>query len=112
LVAKAQTHHLDNNAAELIAAGAGDADDLMTTAQVAAWLGVSMIWLHIGRMRGYGPPFVRMGPRLIRYKRSDVLEWLAERAYRSTGEYARRGRNRSRVGRKKINRGGSALNAT
>jgi hypothetical protein len=108
LVAKAQTHHLDNRLDELIAAGAGDPDDLMTISEVAAWLRVSLIWLHIGRMKGYGPPFVRIAPRHIRYKRSDVLAWLKARTYRSTDEYARRGRNR--VGRKKMHRGGSALN--
>jgi hypothetical protein len=97
--ANPKTFHLDKRAADLIVQGAGDPDDLMTTAQVAAWWDVSMIWLHISRMRGDGPPFIQIAPRHIRYKRSHLLAWLEERMRLSTNEYARRGRKR--VGKKK-----------
>jgi hypothetical protein len=57
-------------------------------------------------MRGDGPPFIQIAPRLIRYKRSHVLAWLEARKCLCTSEYARRGPNR--VGRQRRSR----LNAT
>lgn len=71
-------HHLDKRAAELIAAGAGDPDDLLTTKDVAAWFGVSKQWLEINRSKGDGPPFIKLG-RMVRYRRDAVLQWLDER---------------------------------
>ena len=84
-----KTLHIDKRAGDLLAEGAGDADDLMTISAVADWLGVSLIWLHIGRQRGYGPAFLKLAPRHIRYKRSDVLAWLESRRRLRTSEYAR-----------------------
>jgi predicted DNA-binding transcriptional regulator AlpA len=83
-------HHLDRRAKDLIeaAAGEGPPDDLLTTAGVSAWLGISVQWLDIGRCRGYGPAFVRLSPRRIRYRRADVIAWLSERTHRSTAGYA------------------------
>jgi hypothetical protein len=71
----------------------------MTVSAVAAWFQVSLITLHIWRMNGKGPPYLQLAPRLIRYKRSDVLEWLEGRRRLCTSEYT--GRNRSRVGRRR-----------
>jgi predicted DNA-binding transcriptional regulator AlpA len=73
------THHLDKRADDLITTGANDPDDLLTTKQLAAWLGVSTTTLEIWRCEGKGPPFVRITPRMVRYRRGDVLQWLAER---------------------------------
>lgn len=82
-------HHLDRRAEAIVERGnEGDADDLLSTAQVAAWLGVSLQFLEIGRHRGYGPKFVRLSPRRVRYRRSDVLTWLKERTHAATNEYA------------------------
>jgi hypothetical protein len=89
---------LDRRADSLAAAGAGNPDDLLLTEEVAAWLHVSMQWLEIGRCEGYGPPFKKLSPRMVRYKRSDVLEWLEGRSHASTAEY-RRNRPRSNRGR-------------
>jgi hypothetical protein len=82
--------HIDKRAAEVAALGGGaDDDDLLTTIQVAAWLGVSVQFLEIGRSSGgYGPPFTRLAPRAIRYRRGDVLQWLRERTHARTSEYA------------------------
>jgi hypothetical protein len=82
-------HHLDKRAAHLIAAAsAGDPGDLLTTKQMATWLGVSVQWLEIGRTKGYGPPFVKLAPRkMVRYRRGDVQAWLAARVHASTAEY-------------------------
>jgi predicted DNA-binding transcriptional regulator AlpA len=80
-------HHLDRRAADLVATPGGD-DELLNTAQLAAWLGCSPQWVEIGRHKGYGPRFERLGPRCIRYRRGDVRAWLSERSHVSTNEYA------------------------
>jgi predicted DNA-binding transcriptional regulator AlpA len=83
-----RSHHLDKRAGGIAAAAAGeDEDELLTTAQVAEWLGVSEPWLEIGRSKNWGPPFVKLTPRLVRYLRSAVLAWLHERTHRCTKEY-------------------------
>jgi hypothetical protein len=66
-----------------------DADHLMTTLQVANWLGVSTQWLEIMRMQAGGPPFLRLSPQMIRYRRDDVVKWLKERDFRFTSQYMR-----------------------
>ena len=81
-------HHLDKRAAE-IASQIGDDDDLLDTRQVADLLGMSTQWVEIARHKGIGPPYVRITPRCVRYRRSDVKAWLNERCHRWTGEYAR-----------------------
>ena len=82
-------HHLDRHAGAIIAAASGDDDDLLTTAAVAALFHVSKQWLEIGRSSGrYGPPFVRLAPQVVRYRRGDLKAWLAERQHASTAEYA------------------------
>jgi predicted DNA-binding transcriptional regulator AlpA len=88
-----RTHHLDKRAAGLLAAalGSGNMDDLLTTKQVAPWLNISTQWLEIGRVREYGPKYVRLSQRCVRYRRGDVLDWLAERTHSSTGEYTKVG---------------------
>ena len=84
--------HLDRQVELLAAVGAGDGDDLLTTPELATWLGVSTQWCEIGRYRGYGPPFVKISGR-IRYRRARVRAWLDERAHRSTAEYSHKRRN-------------------
>jgi hypothetical protein len=78
--------HLDRRAASL-AAVEGDDDELLTTQQEADWLQVSIQWLEIGRIQGYGPPFERVGPRMVRYRRSKTKAWLDERTHLRTDEY-------------------------
>jgi hypothetical protein len=80
--------HLDKRAAA-IAAEPGDDDKLLTTVQCANWLSVSVQWLDIGRSEGYGPPFQKLGPHMVRYHRGAVREWLLARTYYSTSEYGR-----------------------
>jgi hypothetical protein len=79
--------HLDKRA-DAIAAAPGDDDELLTTAETAAWLGVSVQWLDIGRSEGYGPPYQKLGV-MVRYRRGTVRGWLRERTFHSTSEYAR-----------------------
>jgi hypothetical protein len=88
--ASPQKFHLDKRAAGLSTV-AGDDDELLDTAAIAAWLGVSTQWLEIGRVRGYGPPFERLAPRVIRYRRGKTRQWLDERSHHCTSEYKERG---------------------
>lgn len=80
-------HQLDRRADEIAARSAGDANDLLSTRETAAWLRVSTQFLEIGRSKGYGPPFRRLAPQVICYRRGDVLAWLDERLHRSTDDY-------------------------
>lgn len=54
----------------------------------AAHCGLSRRWMELARHIGNGPPFVRVTPRMIRYRRSDLDQWMRERTHRSTSEYA------------------------
>lgn len=49
---------------------------LMTTDQLAEYLGVSPYTLYDWRVAGAGPPFLRAGAQ-YRYRLSEVDEWLA-----------------------------------
>jgi predicted DNA-binding transcriptional regulator AlpA len=82
--------HIDKRADQLVeqASGEGD-DDMLNTTAVAEWLGVSTQFLEIGRHRGYGPRFIRLTSRIVRYQRGDVLDWLRERRHRRTLEYTK-----------------------
>jgi predicted DNA-binding transcriptional regulator AlpA len=90
VAAKTKHHHLDRRAGQIVDADIGADDELLSTAAVAKWLSVSTQWLEIGRCKNYGPEFKRIGPRFVRYQRSDVLKWLKARTYASTAEYSRR----------------------
>ncbi len=58
---------------------------LLTTEQAAKELTVSAGYLHKLRVTGGGPKFVRMG-RAIRYRAADLLEWVNDRAAKSTSD--------------------------
>jgi hypothetical protein len=89
--------HLDRRVDAIIAAtGEGSDDDLLTTVQIAGWLGTSPQWVELGRAKGYGPPFVRIAAQVVRYKRGAVVEWLKDREHARTSEYTA-----NRGGRKK-----------
>ena len=74
-----KSHHLDR-VADLIIATPGDDDDLLSTQALADYLRVSTQWCEIARHRGYGPPYIRIGLKTIRYQRGEVRKWLTERA--------------------------------
>jgi hypothetical protein len=80
-------HHIDKRAVEVAAQPVVIPDDLLSTTQVAGWLDVSPQFLETARHRGYGPKYLRLSPRRIRYRRQDVLNWLSERAHSRTSEY-------------------------
>ncbi len=66
-----------------------DLDDLLTNEAAARLLGIKPNTLEMWRYLGKGPPFLKLGdvPQSpVRYLRSAVMAWLAERSYRNTSE--------------------------
>lgn len=50
---------------------------LLTTEELAGFLGVSVRTIEDWRSDRKGPPHVTLGPRTVRYRSDDVLKWLA-----------------------------------
>ena len=46
--------------------------------QTARIICVSPATLHRWRSIGYGPQWIRMGTRIVRYRQADVNQWMAE----------------------------------
>jgi hypothetical protein len=68
-----------------------DLDDLLTTALAAAMLGVKPDTMHQWRWNGKGPKYLKLGDgkrAAIRYQRSELVRWLAERQYANTSQYS------------------------
>ena len=61
---------------------------IFTTEQAAAFLQCSTQRLEIWRCHGGGPPYAKLG-RLVRYRREDLLSWVAGRMMRATGDAVR-----------------------
>lgn len=55
-----------------------ETQELMTRAEFAARLGIAPITAAHWAMQGIGPQPIKLGPRLLRYRKSDVDAWLAE----------------------------------
>ena len=58
---------------------------LLTPKEAATRMKVSLSWLAKARMRGDGPPYIRIG-RSIRYRDTDLLQWMKSRQRLSTSE--------------------------
>lgn len=54
-------------------------NDLLTTTEAAKVLAVSKAFLERDRWAGAQIPFVRVGSRTVRYRRTDLEQYLAER---------------------------------
>ena len=61
--------------------------NLLDTKKTAQLLGLSPKTLMNYRCIGGGPPFIRITVRCIRYRKKDLLDWLASREKKSTSEY-------------------------
>lgn len=55
-------------------------------ARAAALISVNRRTLAQWRFRGVGPKFVKISSRCVRYRRSDLLEWVEQRLRTSTSE--------------------------
>jgi excisionase family DNA binding protein len=58
---------------------------LLTAKEAAKLLKVSLSWLAKARMRGDGPPYIRIG-RSIRYNEAALIQWMKSRQRLSTSE--------------------------
>lgn len=64
-----------------------DPDVLLFGAEAAYLAGLSVRTFESLRLRGGGPPYVKLG-RAVRYRRGDVLGWAANKLRRSTSDTA------------------------
>jgi predicted DNA-binding transcriptional regulator AlpA len=62
-----------------------DAERLLTVGEAANFLRLSLSWLAKARMRGDGPPYVKLG-RSIRYRETDLVHWTKGHVRLSTSE--------------------------
>jgi predicted DNA-binding transcriptional regulator AlpA len=58
---------------------------LLTPKEAAKVLKVSLSWLAKARMRGDGPPHIKLG-KPIRYAEAALLQWMKSRQRMSTSE--------------------------
>jgi excisionase family DNA binding protein len=59
---------------------------LLTPKEAAELLKVSLSWLAKARMRGDGPPFIKIG-RSIRYSEMALMQWMKAHQHLSTSEH-------------------------
>jgi hypothetical protein len=48
---------------------------ILTVEQAARMTGLSIDWLNQGRCKGFGPPYLRLARKAIRYDRDALLAW-------------------------------------
>ena len=65
---------------------------LLTTSQAANALAISRRTLESWRLKGTGPPFISYSSRCVRYRESDLREWLEKQT--SVGSCSKRKGNR------------------
>jgi excisionase family DNA binding protein len=53
--------------------------DTLKPNQAARYIAVSDATLRLWRAQGKGPRFFRAGARLVRYRKSDLDQWLEQR---------------------------------
>ncbi len=70
---------------------------LLTETEVARILGFSVRTLQKWRVRGEGPPFMKVSARAIRYRRSDIKAWVEANMRISTSDTGEGYRNREDV---------------
>jgi predicted DNA-binding transcriptional regulator AlpA len=58
---------------------------LLTPKEVKERLKIGLSWLAKARMRGDGPPFIKIG-RAIRYSEAAIQQWMKSRQRLSTSE--------------------------
>jgi predicted DNA-binding transcriptional regulator AlpA len=63
-----------------------DPDQLVDEHEAAGMLCYSVRALQNWRHRGGGPRFVKVSARSVRYRRRDLLDWIAERTVAHTSE--------------------------
>lgn len=59
---------------------------LMTTPEAAAFLGVSKAFLERDRWAGARIPFIKLGARAVRYRMDDLESFISAQVRRSTSD--------------------------
>ena len=57
---------------------------LLNDREVSEDYGFSVPWLRRARREGAGPPFLRIGRRMIRYRTADVEAFIARQVVKSS----------------------------
>jgi len=80
-------HRLESKSSTKPASPAKNAppNSLLTAKEAAHFLRVSLSWLAKSRMRGDGPPYIKVG-RSIRYTEAAVTQWMKSHQRLSTSE--------------------------
>jgi predicted DNA-binding transcriptional regulator AlpA len=60
---------------------------LLRPTAASSYTGLAVSTLAKQRIRGDGPPFIRLSPRAIGYLQSDLDKWLADKRFSSTSMY-------------------------
>ena len=61
--------------------------EIMTVIEAAGYIRLAETTLNKMRVAGTGPQFLKMG-KAVRYRRSDLDDWIGARVTRSTSERA------------------------
>lgn len=65
-----------------------DEEQLVLPAETAAaFVGLSASTLAKMRLRGDGPPYIKLGPRRVGYIKDDLEQWVMDRRFSSTSQY-------------------------
>ncbi len=59
---------------------------LLTRDEVASIFGISRRYLEVSAVRGDGPPMIRVGSRMIRYRVRDLSSWIDASRVASTSD--------------------------
>nr|WP_265447188.1 helix-turn-helix domain-containing protein [Flexivirga meconopsidis] len=62
----------------------GESADFVTPKELAAHLGMTESGLRGWRARGVGPKWVILAPKVVRYRRADVEEWIRAKTEEET----------------------------
>lgn len=57
----------------------------MTVEEAAKYVGLSVSFMNVKRVRGDGPPYIKLGRRVV-YDRADLDLWLESRKRLSTSQ--------------------------
>ena len=60
----------------------------MRTPEAAEYLKLSVPTMVRMRVKGEGPPFAKLGKRVVVYDRDDLDQWVSENRFQSTSEYS------------------------
>ncbi len=59
---------------------------LLSRKDVSANFGIPIRYLEVSAVRGDGPPMIKVGSRMVRYRVGDLREWIESRRVSSTSD--------------------------